>query len=276
MANLDHNFELLLFLNRIAAVVLFGGFVVALAAEFVFPRAGIVRNRRRIAHGVHNLLLWLVGIAVVSFVLGGTIWLILQWLQFRRIGVLYFIPLPIWVHALVAFALLDACNYVFHRVSHNVRWLWLLHAVHHSDTNVDVTTNLRQHPLHIVPTQLWSLLACAAIGVPAWVFLVYQITSLGFSHLHHVAVRWPRWIDRTLAWLVITPRIHWSHHSPLPQQTDSNFGMILSIWDRCCGTLTLPDAGEPRFGLAALEAPRWHSAWGMLMTPWRARSLRQL
>ena len=99
---------------------------------------------------------------------------------------------------MIAFALLDASDYVFHRLSHNVRWLWLLHAVHHSDENLDVTTNLRQHPLHLVPTEAWNLIACAAIGVPAWVFLVHEIASLAFAHLHHAAIGWPRWIDRAL------------------------------------------------------------------------------
>ncbi len=264
MASPEHNFELLIYLKHAAGIVLFGGFVAALAAELLIPRVGSAWNWRRIMHGTHNLLLWLAGIAVMSVVFGGTIWIILQWLQFRRIGVLYFMSLPVWLHALVAFALLDASDYVFHRVSHNVRWLWLLHAVHHSDTHVDVTTNLRQHPLHIVPTELWNLVACAAIGVPAWIFLLHEIVSLGFAHLHHVAIRWPRWIDRMFSWLVITPRMHWNHHSPVLQRTNSNYGVILSCWDRWFGTMTSPvAAAKSEFGLAALHAPHWHSAWGM-------------
>jgi sterol desaturase/sphingolipid hydroxylase (fatty acid hydroxylase superfamily) len=271
-----NDLNLLIGLQRIASLVLFGGFVVMLAAEWLAPAPGAYWNLRRLGHGAHNLLLWLAGIAVMSAVFGGMIWLLLQWMQFRRIGVLYYLPLPFWLHAILAFALLDASDYIFHRMSHNVRWLWLLHAVHHSDAHVDVTTNLRQHPLHLIPTELWKLVACAAIGVPAWVFLIHEILNLGFAHLHHAAVRWPRWIDRALSWLVITPRMHWSHHSPDAARTNSNYGVILSLWDRVFGTLTPPVVASPEFGLRALDTPRWHNLWGMLLTPWRARRLAQL
>jgi sterol desaturase/sphingolipid hydroxylase (fatty acid hydroxylase superfamily) len=263
-------------LKYAASVVLFGGFVLALIAEVLFPAVGSESGMRRIGHGGHNLLLWIVGIALMSVVFGGSVWFLLNWLQLRGIGVLNLVPLPIWLHAISAFVLLDACDYFFHRLSHNVRWLWLLHAVHHSDSRVDVTTNLRQHPLHIVATQCWKLVACAAIGVPPWVFLVHEIANIGFAHTHHAAIRWPRWIDRVFSWLVITPRMHWNHHSPTQQRTNSNYGVIFSVWDRWFGTMTPPAADEPVFGLNALTAPHWQSAWGMLATPWRARSLDQL
>lgn len=276
MPGFAQNLDSLLWLQHVGILVLFGGFVLMLAAEWLTPALGADWNLRRLAHGGHNLLLWVAGIVVVSLVFGSTIWLLLQWMQFRRIGVLYFLPLPFWLHAVLAFALLDASDYIFHRLSHNVRWLWLLHAVHHSDPHVDVTTNLRQHPLHIIPTELWRLVACAAIGVPAWVFLIHEILNLGFAHMHHAAVRWPRWIDAAFSWLLITPRMHWSHHSPEMARTNSNYGMLLSLWDRAFRTLTPPVDDAARFGLRALDAPRWHSAWGMLVTPWRARKLPEL
>jgi len=108
-----------------------------------------------------------------------------------------------------------------------------------------------------------------------WVFLLHEIVNVGCAHLHHAAIAWPRWIDRAFGWFAITPRLHWSHHSPQPKRTNSNYGVILSIWDRAFGTLT-PPAADPEFGLDALAAPSWHSAWGMLATPWRARSLPRL
>lgn len=271
-----NNLHVLMVLQHTAGIVLFGGFVLVLAAEWLLPAMGARRDLARLGHGMHNLLLWLIGIVVLSIVFGGTIWLILQWLQFRRIGVLYFLPLPFWLHAVAAFALLDASDYIFHRMSHNVRWLWLLHSVHHSDSRMDLTTNLRQHPLHLVPAEFWKLLACAAIGVPAWVFLIHEILGLGFAHLQHAAIRWPHWLDRALPWLVITPRMHWSHHSPDPMRTNSNYGVILSIWDRVFDTLAPAVTGKPEFGLRVLDAPTWHTAWGMLLTPWRARKLPQL
>jgi sterol desaturase/sphingolipid hydroxylase (fatty acid hydroxylase superfamily) len=276
MSDPAHSFALQSELQHIASLVLLLGFVLALAGELLLPAPGTRWNRARLVHGAHNLVLWLIGVVLASFVFGSTVWALLQWMQLRGIGALPLLPLPGWLHAVLAFALLDAADYVFHRLSHNLRWLWLMHAVHHSDAQVDVTTNLRQHPLHIVLTQLWKLAACAAIGVPPWVYLVHEILNLGFAYWHHAAIRWPRWLDRALSWLIVTPRLHWNHHSPLAERTNSNYGVILSCWDRACATLTKP-AGDPaEFGLRALIEPGWHSAFGMLVTPWRAGTFERL
>lgn len=271
-----HGYLLQAELKQAANLVLLFGFVLALAGELLLPAAGTRWNRARLAHGAHNLVLWLIGVIVVSLVFGSTVWALLQWMQFRSVGLLYIVPLPAALHAVLAFALLDAADYFFHRLSHNLRWLWLMHAVHHSDAQVDVTTNLRQHPLHIVLTQFWKLAACAAIGVPAWVYLIHEILNLAVAYWHHAAIRWPRWIDRAFGWLIVTPRMHWAHHSPQPERTNSNYGVILSFWDRAFGTASAPAYDAAAFGLNALSAKQWHSALGMLATPWRARTLRQL
>lgn len=276
MSDVAQSFALQSELRQIANLVLLFGFVLTLAGEWLLPPPGSRWDRARFVHGAHNLALWLIGVVFVSIVFGSTVWALLQWLQMRGVGVLYFAPLPGWLHAILAFALLDAADYVFHRLSHNLRWLWLMHAVHHSDPRVDVTTNLRQHPLHLVLTQSWKLAACAAIGVPAWVYLVHEILNLAFAYWHHAAIRWPRALDRALSWLVVTPRLHWNHHSPAQERTNSNYGVILSCWDRAFATLTAPAEEPAQFGLAALAAPRWHSALGMLATPWRARALPRL
>ncbi len=271
-----HSFALQSQLQHIANLVLLSGFVLALAGELLLPAPGTRWNRARLVHGAHNLVLWLAGVILASFVFGSTVWALLQWMQWRGIGLLHLLPLPDGLLAVLAFALLDAADYVFHRLSHNLRWLWLMHAVHHSDPQVDVTTNLRQHPLHIVLTQLWKISACAAIGVPPWVYLVHEILNLGFAYWHHAAIGWPRRLDRALSWLVVTPRMHWNHHSPAQERTNSNYGVILSCWDRALATSSGPADDPAKFGLSALAAPRWHSAFGMLATPWRARKLDRL
>ncbi|HZT55555.1 MAG TPA: sterol desaturase family protein [Burkholderiaceae bacterium] len=262
-------------LQHAANYVLFGGFVLALAGEMIFPRFADDGPQRRVAHGLHNLLLWIAGIVVMSLAFGSSAWFALNWLQAHGVGVLAMLHLTGALHAVLAFLLLDLCDYFFHRLSHNVRWLWLLHAVHHSDPAVDVTTNLRQHPAHILLTQLWKLLVAAAVGVPMWVFLLHETLAIGMAHLHHAAIRWPRWIDKAFAWLVITPRMHWNHHSPEAALTNSNYAVVLSIWDRSFRTFT-PATADSRFGLDSLRDTRWHSTWGMLATPWRARKLPRL
>src|SRR4051812_15801686 len=110
-------------LRQLGGVMLFGGLVVMVALEIMLPVPGYRWNLARLRHAGHNLLLWVGGIIVASFVFGGSIWYLLQLVQVSRIGVLNLLILPVWLHAALAFLLLDVSDYVFHRMSHNVRWL---------------------------------------------------------------------------------------------------------------------------------------------------------
>jgi hypothetical protein len=73
----------------------------------------------------------------------------LNWPGLSGIGLLHFVALPTGLRLVLAFLLLDCADYAFHRLSHRSRVLWLLHSVHHSDTAVDVSTNLRHHPANV-------------------------------------------------------------------------------------------------------------------------------
>jgi sterol desaturase/sphingolipid hydroxylase (fatty acid hydroxylase superfamily) len=246
-----------------------------LMVETLAPRAER-RLVQRAGHMLRNTALWLVGVLTVTLIFGALLGDLFRWLADHRVGLLHMVDIPAWLAAVVGFLLLDFSDYVFHRLSHRLRPLWLLHCVHHSDTDVDVSTNLRHHPLHVLCTVAWKLVSAAAIGAPLLVFMAHEIAVITVAHVHHAAIGWPPVVDRWLAWLVVTPRGHWLHHSLQRDRTDRNFGVTLSLWDRLAGTYSAPDAGAASFGLDALAANRWHSATGMLTTPFRARRIAEL
>ena len=268
----QHSLDLLQWTEQ---AVLWGGLALMLMVETLAPRAER-RLGRRAAHMLRNTGVWLVGVLAVTLVFGTLLGDLFRWLADHRIGLLPMLGLPAWLGAVVGFLLLDFSDYVLHRLSHRLRPLWLLHCVHHSDTDVDVSTNLRHHPLYVLCTVAWKLVAAAAIGAPLPVFMVHEIAVIAVAQVHHAAIGWPRATDRLLAWLIITPRGHWLHHSPRRDRTDRNFGVTLSLWDRLAGTYSAPDSGTALFGLDALAADRWHSALGMLATPFRARRIARL
>ena len=76
----------------------------------------------------------------------------------------------------------------------------------------------------------------------------------------------------------MTPSMHRVHHSPEPHQTNSNYGVVFSFWDRLFGTYVAPSGPRPeRYGLSRLgDEPRWQSLAGMLLTPLRARAYAAL
>jgi sterol desaturase/sphingolipid hydroxylase (fatty acid hydroxylase superfamily) len=255
---------------------LIGGLVLFWSLESVrgVPAGGF---RARLAHTGNNLGIWIAGVALFSLLVGSSYGETLTWLDASGIGVLHFLSLPAWLSLTIGFLLLDFGDYAFHRLSHRVRWLWLLHAVHHSDNAVDISTNLRQHPIHVLITIGWKLVVIAAVGAPLWLAMARETLLIAIAQTHHAAIDWPPWIEKTIGRLFVSPRAHWVHHSPVDGETDSNFGSVLVLWDRLFGTYVDPARlGIARFGLNALGDARWQSAMGMLLTPIRARKIERL
>jgi len=253
------------------------GLVVLLLAETAFPSRPGRPTRERILHIARNGGLALVTTFLVSALLGGVLLTLSQSLETNRVGLLHFVAAPVWLQIVVGFLALDLADYVFHRMSHEVRWLWLLHSVHHSDPDVDVTTNLRVHPLHAIFTALTKLVTLAAFGFPLWVWMVRELIALPIVQLQHSAVRSPPGIERWLAYLIITPALHRVHHSLSGNDNNSNFGGVVPWWDWLFGTYRDPARADSReFGLSALREAGWQTVWGMCATPFRAWRLRTL
>jgi len=269
---------LLELLFRFQLLLLCGGAVLCLLLESV-PATGLARPwRRRWRHVGHNLLLWLLTLLLFNLLLGSQFTPLMPWFTLERIGLLYLVELPVWAHLVLGFLLYDLADYLIHRLSHEVRWLWLLHSVHHADDAMDASTFVRAHPLHFAVTLFWKTLAAGAIGIPYWLVLLRELLAIPVVQLHHAAVRWPRSLERLLRLLIVTPAMHRLHHSPDQRFTDSNYGSLLPWWDMWLGTYSRrssSDAGRPATtGLTQFPEPRWQTLPGMLLMPWQHRRNR--
>jgi sterol desaturase/sphingolipid hydroxylase (fatty acid hydroxylase superfamily) len=192
-------------------------------------------------------------------------------------GVLTSLALPAVAQFALGFLLLDLFDYGYHRIAHRMRWLWLLHAVHHSDPQLDATTGLRFHPAELTIEIVLKSFLLLGLGIPLWVEGARSVFLNPITLVQHANVAYPAWVERWFAWLLVTPALHRLHHSPDIQETNTNFGAVFSFWDRFFGTYRHPTAGRTeRFGLRRLSSDRWQTVPGMLTTPLRARGLGTL
>lgn len=238
---MPHDFTLIPWLKFALNWAIILGLLFGLLLEQVVPRhalpsfghidppQSLLQKWSRWYNDGHNLLLWIVGALILSFTLGGDLYQFLFSLQMHQVGLLNLIAMPWWLQAVLGILMLDFAEYLAHRLSHNVRWIWLLHSVHHSDTKLTITANLRGHPLHLLFVICFKIVAVMAIGLPFWAFLLKEIMTVVMGMLHHAAVEWPAFVDRYAGWLLITPRGHWQHHSPDMAQTNSNYGQVFSF-----------------------------------------------
>ena len=174
----------------------------------------------------------------------------------------------LWI---IDFLYLDLTIYLTHWLFHTP-YGWPVHAVHHSDTHIDVTTAVRHHPVEaLISTAVYGF-AVIIVGVPAAIAAVHGAILFSASALTHTRISLPLSLERALRLVIITPDLHLSHHSTNPLYADSNFGGVLSIWDRLFGTLLVLPREEIlrlRFGVRGIHQHDAGRLIAMLATPLR-------
>lgn len=187
-------------------------------------------------------------------------------------GLFNLTPWPAWLEVALAIILLDLIIYAQHLVMHHVPMLWRLHRTHHADPELDVTTGGRFHPLEIWLSMGVKMTAVALLGAPVAAVILFEVILSSMALFNHSNLRLPPRLDRALRKLVVTPAMHRVHHSPVPAETNSNFGFNLSLWDRLFGTYRQSVAREdPDFpiGLWSHRDPAYGTFGALMLDPLR-------
>ena len=197
-----------------------------------------------------------------------------RWAQGAGFGLFNHVEAPAWVEAVLAWLLLDLAMYALHRALHEVRWLWPLHRVHHSDVEFDVTTGLRFHPAELLLSQMFRLGVVMLLGATLSAVLAYELALAAFLLFQHANLRLPRLLERALRTVLVTPDMHRTHHSVHRHETDSNYGNVLSVWDRLFHSYTPAARDAPRemrIGLAEFRVPGQQTLRALLTQPLERR-----
>jgi sterol desaturase/sphingolipid hydroxylase (fatty acid hydroxylase superfamily) len=221
------------------------------------------------AHLGPNLALTLITFAT-STAFGSALVLALEWMRTRELGVIPWLALPPLAATVLVVLALDLAFYLLHVAMHRIPSWWRFHAVHHSDPALDVSSTLRQHPGE-------SLLRFAAIsafalplGASPEAFAVYRALAVVTGLLEHANFRLPPRFEAALSWIFTWPTVHKVHHSRFRHFTNSNYGNIVSLWDRAFGTFTHAREGRSVvYGLAGFDAPAVHTTAALLSVPFR-------
>ncbi len=233
------------------------------------------KRRGRVRHDASNVALGVVNALVASFFFAGATLVATEWARTSSFGVLHWLGAEgVWAFAL-GFVLFDLWQYVWHRLNHRVPFLWRFHAVHHADRELSASSGLRFHTGEIVLSTTARLAVLPLLGMTVGQVLLYEAVLLPVILFHHGNVGVPAGADRCLRWLIVTPWMHWVHHSDYQPETDSNFSSVFSFWDRIFGSFRL--VADPRaltLGLEDMERRDWATLQGMIALPFRRRRQR--
>ena len=152
--------------------------------------------------------------------------------------------LPLWAMWVFTFIFIDLIFYIYHRLSHRVRFLWAVHMSHHSSEEMNFAVSFRQAwfgPISKVP----FFMIMPIMGFDPTIIAVAGVVSTLWGIVGHTQI-----VGKLgpLEYIFNTPSHHRVHHGSNPQYIDKNYGNLLIIWDKMFGSFE-PEKKPVVFGL---------------------------
>lgn len=212
----------------------FGVFAIMAVWETVAPR----RNPaiRRSSRWPSNIALVFINSVVIRLLFPAAATGVAIFAQTQGWGLFNYISTPESIAILLSVVILDFFIWLQHVMVHAVPLLWRLHRVHHADLEFDVTTGSRFHTLEIILSMLIKFAVILLLGPPVVAIIIFEVILNATAMFNHSNVRLPHGADQLLRLLIVTPDMHRVHHSIHDDETNSNFGFNLTLWDRLFGT----------------------------------------
>jgi sterol desaturase/sphingolipid hydroxylase (fatty acid hydroxylase superfamily) len=233
--------------ERMALIV--GGLLVFWIVEGAIPLFQLSYKKTKTRHAAVNFAFTAMHLIIHTF-LAIIIVLLADWCKTNQFGLAYWLNATVAGTILISFMTLDLFGgWLVHITEHKLYLLWRFHIVHHADNNVDVTTGLRHHPVESVLRGLFFFAGILVSGSPIYAVMIYQTAVVLFTAFTHANIHLPNWLDRSMSYILVSPNMHKVHHHWQQPYTDSNYGAVLSIWDRLFGTYKKLDPKEIRYGL---------------------------
>lgn len=190
-------------------------------------------------------------------------------LHLPHVATTFWQGIPWLLVAIIGVATKDFADYCSHRAMHT-KWIWPIHAVHHSDTHVNGLTLYRIHLLEILFMQVTYIVLLSWLGIPELLIA----TAYVIGSLHSAYVHFELDVDHgPLNWLVASPRFHRWHHADTPAAFGKNLANHMPLLDMMFGTYYNPGPCREKMGALSDDIPD-HNGFKLLLLPfvlWQER-----
>lgn len=137
---------------------------------------------------------------------------------------------------------LDFFEYWYHRGEHHFSWWWGLHSLHHSQRDMNLWSDDRNHLLDDVMLDIYLAVVALVIGVQPAQYVLLVAASRALQSLQHANVR--IWFGAIGERLLVSPRYHRLHHAiGIGHESKGkgtlgghNFAVLFPVWDIVFGT----------------------------------------
>ncbi|HKO79196.1 MAG TPA: sterol desaturase family protein [Chitinophagaceae bacterium] len=185
-------------------------------------------------------------------------------------GIFSWVPF-FWGFLIIAVAD-DLTQYWYHRLHHQVPWLWRFHRTHHSAPYMGMAMASRQNFIYtIFFSQIYLTAALTYLGLGYAALFVTGLKSL-ITVSAHSSIKWDKpfytkkWLH-PVAWvlerLISTPATHHAHHADTDNDGvghyKGNFGNMFFIWDVIFGTGIITRKYPASYGYKEYKQEEWYA-----------------
>lgn len=147
----------------------------------------------------------------------------------------------VWILLLLS---TDLVWYWYHRLGHEINFLWAAHIVHHQSEEFNLSAAARITTIQaIFRNVFWCILPL--IGFHPNMIITILLAHGAYSFFTHTQ------LISKLGWLehiFITPSLHGVHHASDEKYLDKNYGDVFVFWDKLFGTFQVEEEA-PKYGL---------------------------
>ncbi|CAN5171127.1 sterol desaturase family protein [soil metagenome] len=185
-----------------------------------------------------------VGFFLTSLITIGVTYDVFNWVWLHRAAT---VPLDTWWGLALLFFGVEFFYYWQHRFSHEIRWFWASHAVHHSPQHLNLSASYRLAWTARLSGVMVFFLPLVWLGFePKMILVMVSVNLLYQFWLHTELIPKLSWFE----FLFNTPSHHRVHHATNVDYLDRNYGGVLIVFDRLFGSFAAERDSEPcRYGL---------------------------
>ena len=179
-----------------------------------------------------------IGQRIVSTLAAGVVLVVFQWAYSQR---LWTVDMGTWWAYPALFFALEFAYYWHHRISHECRWFWATHSVHHSPQQMYLSGAIRLGWTGQISGSVLFFVPLAWLGFPPIAVFGMLLLNLVYQFwLHTELIGQLGWFDK----IFNSPSNHRVHHAINPRYLDRNYGGVIMLFDHCFGTYQPEDSKD--------------------------------